>query len=124
MKAAPIALEERVTKKVVVRICDENNAQSSDTFRLCPLGIQFYSKKPLNEFDLFEFSLDLDEKKTKKKSAVPVTCTGAVVRCQKDKDNGLYRVWIQFIDLPEATRKKIKCVARDGKTLCSYCENF
>lgn len=92
-------------------------------FHLCPLGVQFYSGKPLREFDLFEFNLDMD-KAGKKKANVPVKCTGAVVRCQPEKEKSRYRVWIQFLDLPKDTREKIRCVSRNGKHLCCYCENF
>ena len=108
---------------VVVHVCDEAHPQPSNTFHLCPLGLQFYSAKPIREFDLFEFKLDLAGAK-KGGRKLPVQCTGAVVRCQQEKKGDRYRVWIQFLDLPKSAREKIQCCSRDGKHLCCYCENF
>lgn len=94
--------------------------QPAEGFTLCPLGLQFFSPKPLKEFDLFEMSVDVGAGKKKK----AMKCTGAVVRCQEQKEASRYKVWVQFLDLPKDTRDQIKCVAKDGKHLCSYCENF
>lgn len=113
----------KTQKPVVVHVCDCDNKQPPETFRLCPLGVQFYSSKPMKEFDLFEFNLDLDAA-GKKKSKSPTSCTGAVVRCEQEKENDRYRVWIHFVDLPKTAREKIRCVSRSGKHLCAYCENF
>ena len=107
---------------VVVEVAGKSESQPTESFNLCPLGLQFYSTTKLKQFDLFEFNLAIAG--GRKKAGVPVTCTGAVVKCRREKNDPRYRVWIQFLDLPKATREKIRCVARDGKHLCSYCENF
>jgi hypothetical protein len=123
MKSKVTSPKSKSGRPVVVRVCDEDHSQPSEMFHLCPLGLQFHSKKPLREFDLFEFNLDLD-KKQKGRSKVPLKCTGAVVRCLQEEKSDRYRVWIQFLDLPKGTREKIKCVSKDGQHLCCYCENF
>ncbi len=123
MKPTRVKASNKTPDPVVVRVSDDDNPQPTDMFRLCPLGVQFYSSKPLKEFDLFEFNLDL-AKTGKKVGAVPVKCTGAVVRCQHEKKERRYRVWVQFLDLPKRAREKIRCASRDGKHICSYCENF
>lgn len=123
MKSSKRTSAVKTQKPVVVHVCDCDNAQPPETFHLCPLGVQFYSSKPMREFDLFEFNLDLGEV-GKKKTRVPTNCTGAVVRCQEEKEKDRYRVWIHFVDLPKTAREKIRCVSRNGKHLCCYCENF
>lgn len=96
------------------RCCDQPN-----TFSLCPLGLQFYSPRKFADLSLLEFNLRLPGRRGK-----AVQCTGAVVRCERQKPEKKYRVWVQFLDLPEAAREKIRCVSREGKHLCCYCENF
>jgi hypothetical protein len=91
-------------------------------FRLCPLGLQFYSPRKLDDLTLMEFNLSVPSSKRGKKTQV--TCTGAVVRCQREKPRGAYRVWIKFLDLPDSAKKRIHCVSRNGKHLCCFCENF
>ena len=98
--------------------------QQSQNLQLCPLGLQFYSPRKLEDLTLLEFNLTIPGKGRAKKPET-VTCTGAVVRCQREKEtDDQYRVWIKFLDLPERARERIKCVSRDGKYLCSYCENY
>ena len=53
-----------------------------------------------------------------------IACTGAVVRCQREPDSNRYRVWIQFLEMPEGTREHLRCTAKSGNFLCSYCLNF
>lgn len=123
MKTGNKTAARRKSPKIVVEVDGKNETQPTETFNLCPLGLQFYTTKKLKPYDLFEFNLDVAGK-SRKTSKVPVQCTGAVVRCKKEKADGRYRVWIQFLDLPKTTREKIRCVARDGQHLCAYCENF
>lgn len=91
-----------------------------ETFHLCPLGCQFYSPHKLTEFDVLEFAIDVPAGRNRMKKQ---TCTGTVVRCQRESRDR-YRVWLHFLDLPDSSRKHIQCVAKDGKHLCCYCENF
>lgn len=93
------------------------------TFQLCPLGVQFYSDRQVEEFELMEFDLKADE--SNPDSDENIRCTGAVVRCQEvNEPDGKFRVWIKFLDAPEQTCEKLRCTARKGKHLCCFCENF
>lgn len=106
-----------------VTVFDESRKRAlaqPETFQLCPLGCQFYSQRKMATFDLLEFSIDLPAGRGRTRKQ---TCTGAVVRCQKEAKS-LYRIWLHFVDLPEASREHIRCAAKKGKHLCSYCENF
>lgn len=95
--------------------------QDHDKFHLCPLGVQFYAPRPLQEFTVLELDLDVPaaDGNTEK-----VTCRGAVVRCELEKARQRYRVWIKFLDLPAETSERIRCASKNGEHLCSYCENF
>lgn len=109
-------------REVIVYTDDGKGSVQPKTFQMCGLGLQFYSDRLINEFELMEFDLKVDENPA---SPENVHCTGAVVRCQEVNHNsGKYRVWLKFIDTPDATCKQIACVARKGKHLCSFCENF
>jgi len=90
-------------------------------FRVCPLGVQFYSRKALEEYELMEFKLDLPRNGHPPET---VTCSGVVVHCQPTGSSGLYRIWIKFLDLPTDQQSRIQCMAKDGKHLCPHCENF
>ena len=90
------------------------------TFRLCPLGCQFYSSRRLRAFDLMECRIDVPGRG---RTSNRRTCTAAVVRCERE-DKNLYRVWLQFVDLPKAESERIRCISKNGKHLCSYCENY
>lgn len=83
-----------------------------------PSALQFYSPRKLTDLSLLEFNLNVPG------GGKAVKCTGAVVRCQHQRKDKRYRVWVQFLDLPAEAREKIRCVSRDGKHLCCYCENF
>lgn len=93
-----------------------------DTFRICPLGLQFYSKRPLPEFELVEFRLAFPSAGGNYRN---LRCSGVVVHCRKDMEHRpLYLIWIKFLDLPASKRNQIECFAKGAKTLCPYCENF
>lgn len=123
MRAAATKSHSKPATPAVICVGDDSHPQQQETFNLCPLGMQFYSCKPLREFDLFEFNLQVNGDARGRRGA-PVKCTGAVVRCLHEKENERYRVWIQFLDVPKRARDKIRCVCKSGKHLCSYCENF
>ena len=107
------------SRDVMVFVGPKDCVKQPKTFHLCPLGLQFYSPKRLNEFDLMEFTIDVPGKGRKKQKQ---KCVGAVVRCQREEEN--YRVWIKFIDLPKTACENIRCISKKGKHLCCYCENF
>ena len=123
MVRANTARQKKATTDDEVLVFMGNRAKSvaqPKTFHLCPLGCQFYSEKRLKSFDILEFSIDVPgqgRRLTKQR------CTGAVVRCQREEKN-LYRVWLHFLDLPKTSREHIRCVSKNGKYLCDYCENF
>ncbi len=109
-------------KPVTVVLDEQDAVKQPNTFRVCPLGIQLYSPKPLPEFEILEFDICIPELGGKKKE--DIRCTGVVVRCAKDGDPSLYRVWVKFLDLPEAKRNRLKCISENAKLKCPYCENF
>lgn len=118
MSVGKQAKGESQKNNVEIFVGNKSCGDQPESFTLCPLGLQFYSPKKLTDLSLLEFNLNLGGRKK------PVTCTGAVVRCQHERKDKRYRVWVQFLDLPDAAREKIRCVSRDGKHLCCYCENF
>ena len=87
------------------------------TFRLCPLGAQFYTDRPLREFDLMTMTIQTPG------SAEPVEHTGAIIRCEDSGTReGRYRIWIKFLDNPLQTCDQIACDAHDDHTRCCFCE--
>ena len=108
-------------KQVTVFVEPDRPDTQPDTFTMCPLGLQFYTHKPMEEFQLLELDVDV---KAEDGTPSKVTCRGAVVRCQREPEPDRYRIWVKFVDLPEAARKSIQCTSKDGEHLCPYCENF
>ncbi len=109
-------------KQPVVVASDFSAAlEQPDTFQLCPLGLQLYSEKAVAPFSVMSVDIEVPDNAGHLKT---IACTGAVVRCQPEKDSDRFRVWIQFLDLPEDTRENLKCTARAGNFLCSYCLNY
>ena len=101
---------------------NKHHLKQPGTFRLCPLGVQFYSVKKMPEFELVEFKMDVPAKNGKK--PVRVDVSGIVVNCRPEKDSKQYRIWIKFVDLKESIREHIQGLAKSCKTLCPYCENY
>ncbi len=95
--------------------------EQPDDFHLCPLGLQFYSSKPIEPFTMLSVDIDAPPPSGRKRK---VSCTGTVVRCQPGDKLGAYRVWLQFAEVPAAARERLRCTAKEGQLLCSYCENF
>lgn len=120
-EAAPQSSPSGAKRPVTVYVDHDTPQHQPDTFNMCPLGLQFYSQRPYEEFQLFEMQVDVPREGSDPER---VTCTGAVVRCQLEPTDGRYRVWVKFVDLPEPTRERIRCTAVNGQHLCAYCENF
>lgn len=95
--------------------------QPNETFRVCPLGLQFYSPKKVPDFRVMNFRMQVAQKKG---AAEEVVCSGVVVHCQQEKDSGLYRVWVKFLDLPEDGGARLQCAAKNADAICPHCENF
>lgn len=119
---APTATAKKRSPREVTVIIDHDHQQNQPpTFNLCPLGVQFYAPKPMDEFTLIELDVDAKDDRGQPRK---VTCKGAVVRCQREPEPNRYRIWVKFIDVPEGTKECIRCTAKAGQHLCSYCENF
>lgn len=95
--------------------------QQPQTFQMCPLGLQFHTTRPMEEFTTLALDIDVPGGGG---TTEKITCTGAVVRCQRVPHEDRYRVWVKFLDLPKETSERIRCASKDGLHLCSYCENF
>ncbi len=109
-------------KDVVVITEDDTGQPQPQTFQMCGLGLQFYSNRDIPEFEIMELDVVVDDNAAHPEN---VHCTGAVVRCQEVNDPaGRYRVWLKFIDTPATTCSQVTCLARRGKHLCTFCENF
>ena len=110
------------SKPVTVVLDERESVKQPGNFRVCPLGIQLYSPKPLPEFEVLEFKISIPGSNGSKSE--DIQCTGVVVRCAKDSDPSLYRIWVKFLDLPEAKMNRLECLAKTAKLKCPYCENF
>lgn len=109
-------------KDVVVYTDDGKGSVQPQTFQMCGLGVQFYSERPINEFEMMEFDLQVNDDPGNPEN---VRCTGAVVRCQEvNHKSGKYRVWLKFIDTPDKACHQVACISRKGKHLCTFCENY
>ena len=112
----------RAKKKVTVFLDDQQSVEQPASFRLCPLGIQFFSPKEIPEFEIMEFAITLPaEGKLKEKK---VNASGVVVNCKPEEGASQYRIWIKFLGLQDSVRDRIQCLAKSSKFLCPYCENF
>ena len=108
-------------RKITVLAEPSPELTQPEDFHLCPLGLQFHVPRAVEPFTVLEVDIEAPDETGAKKR---MRCSGAVVRCQPDETPGRYRVWLQFLDLPEGTRERLRCTAREGQLLCSYCENF
>jgi len=114
----------RKTHKPAIRVQLSNHPtvlQPSETFRVCPLGLQFYSPKKIPDFKVMNFRMQMAPGNGEQEE---VTCSGVVVHCQKEKATGLYRVWVKFLDLAKDNGARLECAAKNADTICPHCENF
>lgn len=103
-------------------ICESDTpVRQPDEFRVCPLGMQLYSNRPIPDFEIVDFTIKLPGHNG---DSPTIACSGVVVHSRPEKGNGSYRIWVKFLDLPDSERQRIQCVARDGDLLCPHCENF
>lgn len=107
--------------EVLVFCGEEAPDRQPETFRFCPLGIQFYSRKQLPEYQQIRINLGGT-------AGVPLPegaqCEGIVVHCEFDRHRGMYRNWILFVDLPDEIRRQFQCFAKQAGTTCPHCMNF
>jgi hypothetical protein len=108
-------------QEVLVFCGDEGGVRQPDTFRCCPLGLQFYSPKELPSYQVLEFKVKAPSDAA---AGVPVDCSGVVVHSQYEDKRGMYRVWVAFLDLDEGVRRGLECFAKDAKLTCPHCMNY
>lgn len=90
-------------------------------FRCCPLGLQFFCEK---ELDIGrELALKIDAPPGRGMDGM-VDVTGIVVHCQFDKDAGMHKAWVIFIDIPPDVCESLECLANEENILCPHCMNF
>ena len=106
---------------VTIFLGDGSPEQQPDDVRICPLGMQLYSKKSIPQFEMIEFKLDIPSESG---ISQPITCTGVVVHCRPESDSDTFRIWIKFLDVPEHIQERIKQASKDSNLLCPDCENF
>ncbi len=110
-------------KDVWVYCGDDHGVEQPESFQFCPLGVQLYTEKPVEEFLLLELTLTLPSDNGAKEEQVQ--CTGVVAQCcAATNGSNLYRVWVKFIDLNESLADRIRALATSRKFTCPFCENF
>ena len=67
----------KAKRSAQVFIGDTSCGDQKESLILCPLGLQFYSPKKIDDLTILEFKLNVGEQGGRKK---PVSCQGAVVR--------------------------------------------
>lgn len=122
MEAVNTSSDSQPGKRRVTVLAEPAEAVTQpDDFHLCPLGLQFHSETPVEPFTILRVDIEAPDNQG---ALQKLSCSGAVVRCQLDKSSRRHRVWLQFLDLPDDVRERIRCTARHGHLLCSYCQNF
>lgn len=95
------------------------------TFKLCPLGMQFSSDRPIEAFQVIELTIDVPPGADDTAGAQPrIICSGVVVHCQSDSGAPTFRVWAKFLDLPADVRARIERLSQNKHLLCDHCLNF
>ncbi|MDZ4200476.1 MAG: hypothetical protein U1E27_14470 [Kiritimatiellia bacterium] len=112
-----------MTNEVTVFVGSDQGVSQPETFRCCPLGVQFYSDKELPAYEVMEFKLQTPPE-GELNFLASLECAGVVVHCQKNPGEKRYRVWLLFLDLPENVRSRLHCFGKNGGTLCPHCENY
>lgn len=105
-----------------VDVCLDRHSicSQADDFRLCPLGMQMQSQKPLAQFQMLEFTLNVCDNGQGHRD---ISCCGVVVNCQPEKQAGSYRIWIKFLDLAKDDAEYIRSYSKKTEHTCPYCAN-
>jgi len=109
-------------RPVTLVLGEREFVKQPNNFRVCPLGIQLYSPKKIPEFEILELKISISDRYVGKNK--DIQCSGVVVRCARHGDRSLYRIWVKFLDLPQAKRNQLECLSKTEKLKCPYCENF
>lgn len=103
---------------------EEAGIPQPKTFQFCPLGVQLYTRAPMTECQLLDFTLNLPSEDGEGEED-EVKCTGLVAQCcAPDNGSDLYRVWVKFLDLPAETAARIQKVSTRQRLTCPFCANF
>ena len=105
---------------ILVYLGEDKATPQPSTFRCCPLGIQLYAPRKVEDYKLLELDFEVPGRTGNK---VRINCNGVVVNCYL-AENDLYRVCVKFLDLPDDTREEILHLANATERLCPYCRNF
>ncbi len=108
-------------RDVVVFDTQGDSTRQPRNFQCCPLGIQLYTHKPVDEFQVLDLRFDVNDSDN---NPIEINCSGVVVRCTLDEKQDLYRLWVKFLNLPVETHSKLLEITRDEAHLCPFCENF
>ncbi|MBM4155772.1 MAG: hypothetical protein FJ221_12205 [Lentisphaerae bacterium] len=108
-------------RSVMVFCGEEDTQQQPDSFRCCPLGVQFYSQREIEPYKIMEMDLQFPGEDSQ---ALATRCCGVVVQSAFVKARDMYRVWLMFTDLPTDVQKRLKCVSKKAGTQCPHCENY
>lgn len=92
-----------------------------ETFRCCPLGVQFYSSEELPLYKVMAMSLNLPSSKG---PAEKFEATGVVVQSRFEPVRNQHRIWIMFADLPDSVAAKLKCISKETGSQCPHCMNY
>lgn len=117
------SVRRRSTTRNQVLVCceDQEPEYQPETFRFCPLGVQFLTRHRLPEYKQIELNLvggpgaQLPH---------PARCEGVVVHSEYDRHRRRFRNWILFINLSDDIRGHFRCLAEKSGWLCPHCENF
>lgn len=109
-------------ENVVVYLGDKEAIEQPETFRFCPLGVQFYSHSAVAEYALLECRFNVPNVNG---DLAEIECTGLVVQCCEPMNGDtLYRIWVKFLNLSEETLQHIQNLARRQRLICPFCRNF
>lgn len=108
----------------VLVFCGEEDdpAPQPETFRCCPLGVQFYSRGDVPHFRIMDLNLKVPESGVA--DALDIQCRGVVVHSQHDRKSDLYRIWVLFMDLKPEVADRLKCTTKKKNLTCPHCANF
>ncbi|MCX7819667.1 MAG: hypothetical protein N2652_10770 [Kiritimatiellae bacterium] len=114
-------VESTAVPEILVCWDQEETAQDRRGFRCCPLGVQFYTRRPLAMFKILMLDLCLPDGAGQEQRA---KCEGIVVHTAPDTARGLHRIWVLFTNMPEEFRRRLQCWSKEAGTQCPHCMNY
>lgn len=104
---------------VYVYYGEDKGVRQPGTVQFGPLGVQIYNRKKVPMYELIEFTMELPDTPED-----TITCTCIVANTEFDSVSGLYRIWMQFLDLPTSACERVHAITRTSKDLCPFCKNY